>query len=392
MVGLAALLGAACLVVFCLGTAGGTLFWLRRSAAEESRPGQASAPAAQPPTAGLIPTRTARPALVTPPEPATPSPSLPAPTLAGPVTPIPNPAEPATPLVTQVGSGALPPTQPSGPEATPGALYGPEAAGLGCLTWNAAVERGQVRQVVDGNTLEVELGGEVRQVRYIGTRLLDFSADPSVWLRSTEKNQQLAGGKTVFLYRDIENEDADGRLLRYVLAGGKLLNYEIIAAGYANAESVPPNTRCDELLLSAEQRALAGSLGLWQPTPTATRTLIPLPSATIAATGNMTITLVARRGTAWQEPDEFVEIRNDSGGPIDLQDWTLQDNERHVFVFPHFVLGAGQYCRVYTNHYRPASCGFSYNSGSPIWDNVEDCAYLKDSLGVLVSKFCYGFQ
>jgi len=112
----------------------------------------------------------------------------------------------------------------------------------------------------------------------------------------------------------------------------------------------------------------------------------------MATSGSMTITLVARRGTAWQEPEEFVEIRNDSEGPINLQGWTLQDNERHVFIFPRFVLGAGQYCRVYTNHYRPASCGFSYNSGSPIWDNVEDCAYLKDSLGVLVSKFCYGFQ
>jgi micrococcal nuclease len=106
----------------------------------------------------------------------------------------------------------------------------------------------------------------------------------------------------------------------------------------------------------------------------------------------MVITAISRRGTLWQEPEEWVEFRNDSQVPLQLEGWTLQDDERHIFTFPSFVLGPGQYCRVYTNEYHPTSCGFSYWSPSPIWDNVTECAYLKDPYGELISTFCYGFQ
>jgi hypothetical protein len=90
-----------------------------------------------------------------------------------------------------------------------------------------------------------------------------------------------------------------------------------------------------------------------------------------------------------QEPDEYVEIRNDDARAIQLSRWTLRDEANHVFTFPGFVTQPGQVCRVYTNEYHPEWCGFSYGSGSAIWNNSGNCAYLRDSTSVLIDTYCY---
>lgn len=89
------------------------------------------------------------------------------------------------------------------------------------------------------------------------------------------------------------------------------------------------------------------------------------------------------------EPDEYVVIRNDDASPIQLQSWTLRDNADHTFTFPSFVMQPGQVCRVYTNENHPEWCGFNYGSGSAIWNNSGDCAYLRDGTGTQVDEYCY---
>lgn len=260
-----------------------------------------------------------------------------------------------------------------------------------CIPLNNPSARARVLRVLDGITIEVEENGEVYEVRYIGTALADSSQDPTVFTRAAAQNSELVEGKLVLLIRDRTDRDPDGRRPRYVLAGSVFVNLEIVRRGYATTAESPPDLSCRGVLLEAERQAVGAALGLWAPEPTTTRTLIPVPTATTARIGLMTITSVAKRGTIWQEPEEYVEFRNDSSEPLQLQDWTLQDNERHVFTFPEFTLGPGQYCRVYTNEYHPTSCGFSYYSPSPIWSNEQDCAYLKDPFGAIVSTFCYGY-
>jgi len=101
------------------------------------------------------------------------------------------------------------------------------------------------------------------------------------------------------------------------------------------------------------------------------------------------IVRVSYRGTAWEEWEEYVEIYNDGEQRVQLQGWSLRDDERHVYIFPRFILGPGEYCRVYTNLYSPNHCGLSYNHRGPIWENDGDCAYLKDPDGLLIDTFCY---
>ena len=46
-------------------------------------------------------------------------------------------------------------------------------------------------------------------------------------------------------------------------------------------------------------------------------------------------------------------------------------------------------CRVYTDEAHPEWCNFNYGSGTAIWNNSGDCAYLRDAQGNLVDSYCY---
>jgi len=121
------------------------------------------------------------------------------------------------------------------------------------------------------------------------------------------------------------------------------------------------------------------------PTDTPTPTDTPPPSIT----GNVQIINIFYDGAGSIEPDEHVDIRNDDSKSIQLQSWTLRDEADHVYTFPTFVIQPGQVCRIYTNESHPEWCGFNYGSGSAIWNNTGDCAYLKNSLGQDIDQYCY---
>jgi competence protein ComEC len=118
------------------------------------------------------------------------------------------------------------------------------------------------------------------------------------------------------------------------------------------------------------------------PTPTP---IIPTPPIT----NHIVITTVYYDGAGRQEPDEYVEIRNDDSYQIQLGGWTLRDIADHVYTFPNLLIQPGQVCRVYTNEDHPEWCGFNHMSGSAIWNNTGDCAYLRDNQSNLVDDYCY---
>ena len=120
-----------------------------------------------------------------------------------------------------------------------------------------------------------------------------------------------------------------------------------------------------------------------QATPTPTSTIPPPPI------GNVVITYINYAGSGNSEPDEYVEILNNSFLSIQLENWTLRDEANHVFTFPRVLIQPDHVCRIYTNQIHPEWCGFNYGSTSPIWDNSGDCAYLRDSDFNLIDDYCY---
>lgn len=124
-----------------------------------------------------------------------------------------------------------------------------------------------VTHVVDGDTIDVNIDGEIRRVRYIGIDTPE-SVKPDVevqcfGLESTAKNKELVEGKQVRLVRDISDVDKYDRLLRYVYVGDEFVNLSLIEEGYARSVTFPPDVAKIDVFLEAERNAKAENKGMW---------------------------------------------------------------------------------------------------------------------------------
>ena len=166
-----------------------------------------------------------------------------------------------SPAATPAASPAVTPTitsaaSPAGGTAEPSSSPTP-----------SALEEAFVVNVVDGDTIDVLMGGQELRVRYIGIDTPE-TVNPQRPLEcfgreASEQNRELVEGKTVGLERDVSETDRFGRLLRYVWANGEMVNATLIEEGYATASTFPPDVRYTELFAALETQARQGDRGLW---------------------------------------------------------------------------------------------------------------------------------
>lgn len=186
-------------------------------------------------------------------------------------------------------SEGLPAGSPSGASApsTTGAASQPVAAPSSAPTLPpvatatttsppAASQAAEVVAVVDGDTIDVRMDGRTQRVRLI---LVDtpevfgatdcFGPEASAFTKRT-----LPAGSRLSLEKDVSETDRFGRLLRYVyLADGRMLNEVLVAEGYAQVATFPPDVKHLERMTAAQRGAREGQKGLWsscRATPTAT--------------------------------------------------------------------------------------------------------------------------
>ena len=120
----------------------------------------------------------------------------------------------------------------------------------------------QVTTVVDGDTIHVEIDGEHYRVRLIGIDTPEW--DQYGYERATAVTEELCGGQSVRLVKDVSETDRYGRLLRYVyLEDGTFVNAEIVRRGYATAVTFPTDVRHVELLRRMAREAREAERGLW---------------------------------------------------------------------------------------------------------------------------------
>ena len=92
----------------------------------------------------------------------------------------------------------------------------------------------QVLKVVDGDTIDVQLGNVTERLRFIGIDTPESGV--CYFSEATNRLKTLVTGQTVLLEADSTQDDRDvyGRLLRYVwLPDGTLTNYVMVREGYA---------------------------------------------------------------------------------------------------------------------------------------------------------------
>ncbi len=129
---------------------------------------------------------------------------------------------------------------------------------------------GLVTHPVDGDTLDVEVGGAEERVRLIGIDTPESVAhDRPVECFGPEAKARLAellpAGTEVRLERDVEARDRFGRLLAYVFRASDdaFVNRLLVEEGYAEARPFEPNLARQAELDRAEDDARRASRGLW---------------------------------------------------------------------------------------------------------------------------------
>lgn len=196
-------------------------------------------------------------------------------------------AEPKTDTPTPTASVTMTPT--SAKLATTQAVsFNISAPGAECIPANNERTRGLVTRILDGATVEVVIGNDLYQIKYIGLQAPRISL-PVEWKgpQSYAANERLAGGQNVILVKDTTSVDQDGFLPRYVVAGDVFVNYELVRTGFARVLLIPPDMACAETFMAAQTEAQTAILGIWVPTPVPTPTI--KPTATITPTPTKTL-------------------------------------------------------------------------------------------------------
>jgi micrococcal nuclease len=124
-----------------------------------------------------------------------------------------------------------------------------------------------VTRVVDGDTIEARIGGEVEDVRYIGVDTPE-TVKPGTPVqcfgpRASTFNHSLVEGRRVRLVFGVERRDTYGRLLAYVYLGDRFVNAMLVRRGLARTLTIPPNDRFAPQLRGLELGAARAGRGLW---------------------------------------------------------------------------------------------------------------------------------
>ena len=130
-----------------------------------------------------------------------------------------------------------------------------------------------VIEVVDGDTIRVSIDGRNYTVRLIGvdtpeTRdprqpVMCYGHEATAFTSEMIKR----ANNRVLLEKDVSETDQYGRILRYVWLehpdGRRMLNYELVAQGYAQVVTYPPDVRHADWFLQAQREAREQGRGLW---------------------------------------------------------------------------------------------------------------------------------
>jgi len=146
----------------------------------------------------------------------------------------------------------------------------------------AARDQVTVTRVVDGDTLTIYYNNKKENVRLVGIDTPE-SRDNSKARRDADRTgrdlqvitsqgkraaafvKSLVGkGSVLEIEFDVERRDRYGRLLAYLyLSDGRMLNEEIVRAGYASVMTIPPNGKYKDRFLKAYREARESRVGLW---------------------------------------------------------------------------------------------------------------------------------
>lgn len=136
-----------------------------------------------------------------------------------------------------------------------------------------AGEAHHVVRVIDGDTVELDNGRELRLMGAMAPRPNSLTVDVARWPPAQDATRALAAlvlNRSVLLRYEGRRRDRYGRVLaQLVIAGSgdtrsRWVQRRLVAEGYARAYALPGNTACLGPLVAAENEARLARRGLWE--------------------------------------------------------------------------------------------------------------------------------
>lgn len=243
----------------------------------------------------------------------------------------------------------------------------PDGLSVGTVTW-----------ITDGDTFDVDLGGDEIEVRLLGVN----TPERGECYDDVALDYLIANVKGQVVGLEISGDDQFDRTLASVWLEEKMINLDLVHLGFAIALTPGDGEPYGTALLDAEEEAFQAGRGLWSDGACGSDGPVPAIEFDLGA-------------SQFNPPgpddevldDEYIVIVNRGNEDVDLGAWTLRDeSSRNRLVFDESVtLGAGDMLTI--------SSGCSTDPGwcgpGPVWNNSGDMALLLDPSGRVVARARY---
>jgi micrococcal nuclease len=151
-----------------------------------------------------------------------------------------------------------------------------------CISLHA-LEETTIIKVVDGDTLRIEYQGQKETIKLIGIDAPENKLNRKAEQDAIRNNESLINiasmgidaanyskslikkGDTATIEFDVQARDKYNRMLGYIyLSDGRMLNEEMLAAGYAYLKTDSVNVKYQDRFLKAFKEAKENKRGLWK--------------------------------------------------------------------------------------------------------------------------------
>lgn len=269
---------------------------------------------------------------------------------------------------------------------------------------------GRVTEVVDGDTVKVQLGNGTREtVRLVGvdtpevhseTTPDEFEGVPDTeagraclrrWGKHASElaTSELAGQRIGLVFDpNLDRRGYYGRLLAYVVVDDGTFNYRLVETGHARVYD--SDFARKNRYLGTERRARADGTGLWvcatDSPPTASQ-------PTAIADGGTALSVSASPDAPGNDNDnlneETVSIHNGGETTVDLSGWTVTDEAGHEYTFGDVTLDAGYTVTLHTGSGTATATDVYWGRSSAVWNNDGDTVTIRDASGAVVVQTGY---
>jgi len=246
----------------------------------------------------------------------------------------------------------------------------------GCIQEQRNLVSSNVKEVLDGDTIVLEDGMHVRLLNINAPEL----GEPCSQEAKT-RLEQLVLNKTIWLERDLENQDKYNRELSYIFLSENrnpknfddLVNLILLEEGLVKLYIIEPNTKYENIFREKFDKVEKGCIfakGEYS-------TCFEIIEFHYNAEGD----------DCSNTNDEYIILKN-SCQDINMNNWTIKDSARNVYTFSNFFARQNQEFTLFTGSGIDSEKQLFGNKRC-IWNNDHDTFYLYDSQGKLVLEENY---